>query len=102
MRKSRVRVPIEDKELIEERLALGESLRSVARSYDVCFQSLQYWRKRWGCEPLKVCRTKGASHPNWKGGVSIDRYGYRLMYAPERVKAHPYTHEHILVAEKHI
>jgi len=102
MRKRRVRVPIEDKEKIEARLAAGESLRSVARSYDICFQSLQYWRRQWGLPALKICRTKGEDHPNWKGGVSIDKWGYRLLYAPQRKKSHPYTYEHVLVAEEKI
>src|SRR3990167_949151 len=48
----------------------------------------------------------GSCHPNWKGGVAIDKNGYRLVYCP----SHPYTRnsrktmvlEHRLVMEKHL
>lgn len=43
----------------------------------------------------------GEENPNWKGGKTIDAYGYIFIYAP----GHPYAHrnyvkEHRLVMEK--
>jgi len=89
------------REDIEKRLAAGESQRSIARSYGVCYQSVQYWREKWDLPKLKPAQQYGADHPNWKGGTSFDRYGYKLVYTPGR-KAHPYSYEHVLVAEQKI
>lgn len=83
---------------IEQRLTGGESLRSIARLYGVCYQSLQYWREKWDLPKLKPAQKSGADHPNWRGGVVQDRYGYRLVYTPGR-KGHPYSYEHVVVAE---
>jgi len=88
------------REEIERRLADGESLRAISRDKGVCYQTIQYWRDKWGLPKLKPVQSTGADHANWRGGISVDRQGYRLVYAPERVKAHPYTYEHILVAER--
>jgi hypothetical protein len=55
-----------------------------------------------GLPKMKLNQKHGAEHPNWKGGNSVDRQGYRLLYAPGRKKAHPYTYEHVLIAEKMI
>ena len=90
------------KDDIEARLKDGESLRNIANTYGVTYQTLQYWRGVWGCVPLRPCDISGPNHPNWRGGNSIDKDGYRLIYAPERFKSHPYTYEHILVTEKKI
>lgn len=92
----------ETKKQIESRLQSGESLRSIAKSIGVCYQNIQYWRERWGLPKLKQNQLSGPEHPNWKGGNSVDKWGYRLLYAPERIKSHPYTYEHVLVAEKMI
>jgi len=97
-----MKVKQEWKDDIEARLNSGESLRNIAKSYGVTYQSLQYWRGIWGCVPLRPCDVRGKDHPNWKGGVSIDKQGYRLLYSPERIKSHPYTYEHVLIAEKMI
>lgn len=102
MRKKRVSVPIEKLPEIEERLKNGESLRSIATSLGTTYQALQYQRSRHGYAKLRASDVRGEAHPNWKGGISIDKWGYRLVYAPQRVKAHPYTYEHILVAEEKI
>lgn len=102
MRKERVRVPIEKRSELASRLKNGESLRSIAASWNVTYQALQYHRSVWGLAPLRASDIKGAAHPNWRGGMTIDKHGYRLVYSPERKKAHPYSYEHILVAEKMI
>lgn len=88
--------------MIEERLAAGESLRSIAKSIGCCYQTLQYWRDKWGLPKLKPTQHYGSDHPNWRGGSSIDKWGYRLLYTPLRHKAHPYSYEHVLVAEEKI
>ena len=98
----RGKVTVNDKDQIEQRLLNGESLRSIAKSLNTTYQSLQYHRELWGCTKLKPSLRKGPNHPNWRGGVSVARDGYRLIYSPERTKAHPYTYEHVLVAEKMI
>lgn len=43
----------------------------------------------------------GADHPMWRGGVEINSYGYRVVYAPDHPKAHKgKVLEHRLVVEK--
>jgi hypothetical protein len=92
-------ISIDKKGEIETRLNNGESLRSIAKSLSVTYQSLQYWRRFWDCPPLKIAKKRGVNHPSWRGGITVDKQGYRLCYAPERIKTHPYTYEHVLVAE---
>jgi hypothetical protein len=99
MRKKAVRVSDTLRATVESRMSNGESLRSVARSIGCCYQTLQYWRDKWGLPKLKPAQAYGADHPNWRGGVTYDRYGYRMIYTPGR-KVHPYTYEHVLAAEK--
>jgi len=101
-RKKRVDVPIDQLPAIESRLQDGESLHAIATSLGVTYQALQYQRSRHGYAKIRPSDVKGAAHPNWRGGVTIDKWGYRLMYAPHRQKAHPYTYEHVLVAEQKI
>lgn len=90
------------KEALEERLKNGESLRKIAASVGVKYQTLQYHRRRWNCPPLRKAHTSGKEHASWNGGEFIDRWGYKFIRAPYRDCANPYTHEHILVAEKTI
>jgi hypothetical protein len=89
-----------NREEVETRLAAKESLRSIARSLGVTYQTLQYHRRRWGCAPLRAGSTSGEGHASWRGGSYIDRWGYRMVRAPERGRANPYVPEHVLVAEK--
>ena len=44
----------------------------------------------------------GAGHPDWKGGVTIDKNGYRLLYNPDHPNARhgKYVLEHRLAMEK--
>jgi hypothetical protein len=43
---------------------------------------------------------KGNKNPNWKGGHSYNKKGYRMRACPEHPRAHPtYVLEHILVME---
>ena len=87
---------------IEQRLANGESLRSIARSLGVSYQTLQYHRRNWGGELLREARTSGEEHASWRGGEYIDRWGYKMVRAPQRDVANPYSPEHVLVAEAQI
>lgn len=50
----------------------------------------------------RITSQKGALHPLWKGGRTIDRNGYVLIKMPthNRAQANGYVYEHILVAEK--
>ena len=88
------------KDEIERRISGGERVKAVAQSFGISYQLLQYYRAGWGGAPAAAYLRKGADHPLWKGGVSIDRQGYRLIHSPERKKVFPYTYEHVLVAEK--
>jgi hypothetical protein len=96
------KLSIDAKAEIQQRLDAGQSLRSVARILGVTYQALQYRREMWDMPKLRAETRRGANHPNWRGGISIDRWGYRLVYAPERTKGHPYSYEHVLVAEETI
>jgi len=91
-----------DKQAVETRLAAGESLRSVAVSLGVTYQTLQYHRRIWGGKPLRQARSSGAAHASWRGGFFIDRWGYRMVLCPDRGKCSKYVGEHVLVAEKMI
>jgi predicted transcriptional regulator len=75
MRKPAVQVRNDMKDEVAQRLAAGESLRSIARSIGCCYQTLQYWREKWGLPKLKPTKFYGEEHPIWKGGVSIDKQG---------------------------
>ncbi len=87
---------------IEARLASGESLRSIARGLGLNYQTLQYHRRRWGCEPLRKAHTSGESHASWRGGSFIDQWGYKMVRATHRQCGNPYSPEHIIVAERTI
>lgn len=86
--------------VVERRLAKGESLRAIAKDMGVTYQTLQYHRRRAGAAPLRPARTSGENHASWRGGSFVDRYGYRMVLAPERGKASKYAHEHVLLAER--
>lgn len=85
---------------IERRLASGESLRSIARSYQVAYQTLQQHRRKWGSPLLRPARTKGEEHASWRGGSYIDQWGYKMVVARDRGNVNPYSPEHVVVAEK--
>lgn len=87
-------------EEIEKRLSGGESLRSIARSMNKTYQTLQYHRRKWGGRLLRKGFTSGENHASWKGGEYIDRFGYKMIRAPHRGRSNPYVAEHVLVAEK--
>ena len=87
---------------VEKRLLRGESLRAIAASFGVTFQTLQYHRRRAGAALLRPARTSGNAHASWRGGAFVDRYGYRMVLAPERGKASKYAAEHVLFAEQSI
>ena len=93
-------VTVEMKPEIERRLADGESLRHIAETLGVTYQTLQYHRRRWGCDLLRPARASGEAHASWTGGEYIDRWGYKMIRAPWRDCANPYTAEHILVVER--
>jgi hypothetical protein len=43
----------------------------------------------------------GIHAPAWKGGIVIDKYGYRLIFKPDHPKAvYGYVPEHRLIAEQ--
>ena len=90
------------REAVERRLQTGESLRSIAGSLGITYQTLQYHRRNWGCEPLRPARTSGSTHNSWHGGFFIDRWGYKMVLCPERGKCSKYVGEHTLVAERMI
>lgn len=47
---------------------------------------------------------KGRAHPNWKGGIKINHYGYRLIHRPDHpyCDSQGYVFEHRLVVEQAI
>lgn len=91
-----------DKQTVENRLAAGESLRSIAVSLGVSYQLLQYHRRLWGGKLLRAAHTSGRDHASWNGGSWIDRYGYRMVLCPDRGKCSKYVAEHVLVIERKI
>lgn len=91
-----------DKNKIETRLANGESLRSIAKSYGVTYQTLQTHRRKWGLPLLRKARTSGENHASWRGGEYIDRWGYKMVVARDRNYLNPYSAEHVVIAEKMI
>ena len=91
-----------DRDDIETRLAAGESLRSIARTAGVTYQTLQYHRRRWGAALLRPARGSGEDHASWRGGRFVDRFGYTMVLAPDAGRASKYVPEHVLVAEQTI
>ncbi len=86
--------------LIRERLKSGESLRHIASTMGVTYQTLQYHRRIWGEPVLRKAHTSGKDHASWNGVEFVDRWGYKMIRSPERSSRNPYTAEHIVVAEK--
>lgn len=61
--------------------------------------------KRHGIQSQRRGPRSGPEHPDWRGGVCIDKNGYRLIYSPGHPfakKPVPYVREHRLVMEKHL
>lgn len=85
---------------IDIRLGKGESLRSIAKSYGVSYQTLQYHRRIWGDEQLRPAHTSGQQHASWRGGTFVDQWGYKMVRKPDSNRCNPYSPEHILVAEQ--
>lgn len=83
-----------------------------------------YWICKCDCGKLKEVRTthlvRGATKscgchskdwfkqntgdkaPNWRGGITYDEYGYKLVYRPDyhRAKSNGYVREHIVIMEE--
>ena len=85
------------KQVVESRLAKGESLRSIARSFDVTHQALCWRREQWGCPKLRKARHPGKLR---SGGRFVDKWGYVMLRTSNKPGAMAYTPEHVLVAEK--
>lgn len=88
---------------------------NVIYDCEICGKHVEKWvsPKRvsehpdWGRFCSRTCAGQwrtGSRHPNWGGGIKIDKDGYRCRYSPE----HPncdykgYVREHRLVMESHI
>jgi hypothetical protein len=95
-------VEARDKPAILERLAAGQTRRSIAVAYGVTHQTLAYHLRRWGVPPVRVNAVNGEQHASWRGGSFVDRWGYKMVRAPQRMKAGMYCPEHLLVAEASI
>lgn len=78
------------RQTVESRLSAGETLSSIAASFGLTYQTLQYHRRRWGGDLLRPARTSGSTHKSWKGGFFIDRWGYKMVLCPERGKCSKY------------
>ncbi len=87
--------PITEKE-VELRIAAGESIRSIARSFGVSHQAICWRRDQWGAK-----RTRKPTHPGKRrsGGRFVDCWGYVMVRTSNRAGAKAYTPEHVLVAQ---
>lgn len=85
---------------VESRLAAGESLRAIAKTLGVTYQTLQYHRRKAGLALMRPGRASGEAHASWKGGAFIDRWGYRMVLAPDVGRWNKYVPEHVLVMEE--
>lgn len=97
------------KKLLEELyVGNGLTLREIASQFGVDNKTIQYWLIQ-----AKIPRRKsrfqkgnkinaGKRSGNWKGGRTVDKDGYILIYIPEHPRANGrgYVFEHRLVMEK--
>jgi HNH endonuclease len=88
-----------DRPCIEKRLKKGESLRSIAASFNVSYQCLQQYRRKWGSPKLKIGRS-GKNHPGWKGGSFIASNGYKMVLSERDANGNRYYPEHVLIGEQ--
>lgn len=58
--------------------------------------------KRWRCPMRRRGPKDGPEHKGWKGGRTIDKHGYILVYRPNHPNANSngYIREHRLIAEQ--
>lgn len=71
--------------------AMGVSLNCVNRNFQEA-----------GIQPRRTGPRNGELHPDWKGGVTVDKSGYILRYHPKHPEANNsgYVREHRLVMEQ--
>lgn len=76
--------------------------QAIADKLGFASQTIQKWLHRHDIPVHPRGNRRGAKHPNWKGGVTRDKSGYLLRYAPEHPDANKsgYVREHRLVMEQ--
>jgi len=83
----------------------GLKHREVGDLLGVSPKLVQKVCKKNGIKSQRRGPRSGPGHPDWKGGIHIDKSGYVLRYSPGHPfakKPVPYVREHRLVMEKHI
>ena len=90
------------------RIWIEDELRTkswVAEKLGIGLNTLHRRCKKWNLKTQRTGPRSGAAHPDWRGGVTIDKDGYRLIWVeahPCRRKYNHYILEHRLVMEESI
>lgn len=81
-----------------------QTTAAIAARVGCASQTVQKWLKKYGILARSRGCMAGPIHPGWKGGRTIDKTGYVLIYLPEHPDAGSsgYVREHRLVMEQHI
>lgn len=89
----------------EEGLTQEEAQKRLGYSGRVFHRSM----REYGIPQRRTGPKNGPGHPDWKGGRTVDKHGYVLLYCPDHPHARKcgrkrpcYVAEHRLVMEKHL
>jgi len=76
--------------------------RQCAQRLGVSVKVVENRIRWWGLKTQRTGPRSGCRHPNWKGGKTVDKSGYVLVYCPHHPNARTtgYVPEHRLVMEK--
>ena len=88
---------ITQKEL-QAKFDAGESQRSIARSLNVSYQTIQEYRRRWGMPLLRKARIPATGYARFIDG----RYGYAFVPNPRGRQGGKIVAEHVLFAEERL
>lgn len=99
--------PIDD---LRKWIEAGDTHATIANRLGCASQTVSKLCKRHGIQSRRRGPRSGPGHPNWTGGVVMDKSGYRMIWTPDHPNArkqhrrHPggYVLEHRLVMEAHL
>lgn len=82
----------------------GKTLQQIAELLGQHQKLVNKVAKKHGFQMRRRGPPEGDRHPGWKGGRTIDKDGYVLVYAPDHpdCNSNGYIREHRLVMERHL
>lgn len=92
------------KQIVLDMAARGESLTRIAAFVSTNRRHVKSFLKKNGVVRKTGYGSPGSKHPAWKGGVSFDKQGYVLVYAPAEpgCRKNGRILEHRMVMQRHL